>query len=327
MPQPFIKITDFSSSSNPAEQFNQSISDQFYSGDTYFKGKTEQLQFDSARTSVGLLQIYHSQYSGQVASGMKRNWQNIRRDNKYFYTLWIPVSGAFHINQDSRVEEIPVGSFAITYSNRPLIIEARTNEQSIHKSYEVVIPAHVMKSHLPGVDKITGKKFSFNTGDSDAARQSMITLFEDGHKMTDKIISLYVNASLEALSASLTPECRKIAMEHDLKKMRIRDIIETIDTNLSDPTLSVANVASACNISSRYVHQLLKEADLSFSDYVWQKRLEYANQWLTNPENCNEPVANIAYCAGFRSVSHFSRCYKKTYGKTPSSVKKLAGVI
>ena len=69
------------------------------------------------------------------------------------------------------------------------------------------------------------------------------------------------------------------------------------------------------------LHRKLK-ALIQFTpaEYVRSIRLEAAMQ-LLQTEDLN--ISQIAYETGFSSPTHFSRAFKKMYGKTPSEVSKL----
>ncbi|MEO5683977.1 MAG: AraC family transcriptional regulator [Chitinophagaceae bacterium] len=53
--------------------------------------------------------------------------------------------------------------------------------------------------------------------------------------------------------------------------------------------------------------------------WLLEKRLDHAWQLLHNQ---HKPVADVSFESGFENASHFSRAFKKRFGKAPASMKK-----
>lgn len=91
---------------------------------------------------------------------------------------------------------------------------------------------------------------------------------------------------------------------------------ETIEEHLSDEDFDVRSLARAMSESRsslyRHIHDLVGETP---SDLLKRMRLERAEAMLAA---CAGSVQHVAYAVGFRSVSHFSRCFREQYGVPPS---------
>jgi AraC-like DNA-binding protein/ligand-binding sensor protein len=87
--------------------------------------------------------------------------------------------------------------------------------------------------------------------------------------------------------------------------------------------LSLGQVAKAVNTSTFYFCKMFKKATgLNFTDYVSRVRIESAKNLLLNP---NLRISEIAYEAGFQSLTHFNRVFKKILGQSPTEYRsKLA---
>jgi len=86
--------------------------------------------------------------------------------------------------------------------------------------------------------------------------------------------------------------------------------------------LSLSTVAKAVNTSPFYFCKLFrKETGLHFTEYVSRVRIETARGMLLDP---HLRVGEVAYGAGFRSLTHFNRVFKRLAGQSPSDYRGQA---
>jgi len=88
--------------------------------------------------------------------------------------------------------------------------------------------------------------------------------------------------------------------------------------------ISLGDVAKAVNTSTFYFCKMFKKATgLNFTDYLSRVRVEKARNLLLNP---NLRISEIAFTAGFQSLSHFNRVFRRIAGESPSRYReKLPG--
>lgn len=86
--------------------------------------------------------------------------------------------------------------------------------------------------------------------------------------------------------------------------------------------LSLTRVAKAANTSANYLSEKFKEAvGINFVRYVARARYEKAAALLGNGDL---RVSEIAFAAGFQSLSQFNRVFKRFSGKSPSEYRAAA---
>ena len=91
-------------------------------------------------------------------------------------------------------------------------------------------------------------------------------------------------------------------------------IIEEMEKNLEDP-LSPSLLAKQAGLSTRQLERLFRRyLDRSPKRYCLELRLKKARSLLLQTEMS---VINVALACGFTSPSHFSKCYRSFYGRTP----------
>lgn len=80
--------------------------------------------------------------------------------------------------------------------------------------------------------------------------------------------------------------------------------------------LHLRDVAEKANLSPYYFCKLFRKTmGMTFTDYLTRLRMENAKDLLLNPHT---PVGEVAVAAGFGSIPHFNRAFKRYTGLTPT---------
>ncbi|MEM1377728.1 MAG: GlxA family transcriptional regulator [Pseudomonadota bacterium] len=99
-----------------------------------------------------------------------------------------------------------------------------------------------------------------------------------------------------------------------VQNTRVLEIIALMEANLSEP-LSLLEVADEIGISRRQIERLFRqEMGRSPARYYLEVRLDRARHLLIQS---SLPVVEVAIACGFISASHFSKCYRELYNKSP----------
>ena len=97
-----------------------------------------------------------------------------------------------------------------------------------------------------------------------------------------------------------------------------------METLLSDPELSLEQVAAADGISTRSLQKLFASANQSFSTYLRSRRLERCRLDLSSPICASLSISEICFRWGFNGSAHFSRAFKERYGVSPRAYRRAA---
>ncbi len=91
----------------------------------------------------------------------------------------------------------------------------------------------------------------------------------------------------------------------------------------SPPT--IAALASRVGINSVKLQRGFKQVfGITMGQFLVQQRMAYARELLLNRET---DVTQAALSVGYSNISHFIRCYRKTFGVTPGSHKQTGNCI
>jgi acetamidase/formamidase/AraC-like DNA-binding protein len=99
-------------------------------------------------------------------------------------------------------------------------------------------------------------------------------------------------------------------------------ICQTIEMQLSEPDLSLVNIAEEHGISPRYVQKLFESVGQSFVRYVRYRRLERCRYDLESPLHAQLSISDICFRWGFNDAGHFSRAFRNQYETSPREYRR-----
>ena len=93
----------------------------------------------------------------------------------------------------------------------------------------------------------------------------------------------------------------------------------------SGEELSLRRVAKAVNIHPNYLSEKFKQVTgMNFVEYVARTRFEKACRLL---HDGGLRISDIAFAAGFQSLSQFNRVFKRLSGKSPTQFRAAKRVV
>lgn len=101
---------------------------------------------------------------------------------------------------------------------------------------------------------------------------------------------------------------------------RIKEVLKYIDNNYASD-ITIEEISAVCGFSSSHFMKFFKNTmGTSFIDYLNDYRLTIASRLLLSSES---NIIDIAAGCGYNNLSYFNRIFKKKYGMTPSSYRKV----
>jgi AraC-like DNA-binding protein len=273
------------------------------------------------RTAAGCCSIIRLRSRNRLS--FRRAWCHIQADATDVAVLWFVKRGAlriFHQNGQSLVE---AGDFAITHSMTPFFMECRTDAELVHEVLHAVIPTYVFRRFISAP---TGFCTTTSAPEFSIAERMFTDVFEDRGRMSERSSQLLIDGALSLLHDAIADRDFRQYAKRSLKDRRSDDVMRFIEIHFCDPALSLAQIAKAVGISTRYLSQLLEHRGISFSELVWDKRLQAARERLASPGPSSELVREIAYRVGFKSPAHFSRKFRRAFDMSPQEYRSAAGV-
>lgn len=115
-----------------------------------------------------------------------------------------------------------------------------------------------------------------------------------------------------------------IAAERVRVPVLLSMMLDHINRHSDDPDLGAARLAVQFRCSERYVHRLFAMTGRSVSEHVNDKRVALCRCQLLDPNSAHKTIAEIAFAAGFRDISHFNRLFKRCNGVAPREFRRAA---
>ncbi len=95
-----------------------------------------------------------------------------------------------------------------------------------------------------------------------------------------------------------------------------------LDNNLIESGFTAEAFAKAIEMSRMQLHRKLKAlTGLSTTEFIRSQRLKIASQLL---KKADTNISQIGYAVGFSDPAYFTKCFKETYGLTPTDFLKKA---
>jgi AraC-like DNA-binding protein len=139
-------------------------------------------------------------------------------------------------------------------------------------------------------------------------------LYKQNHLLNSPFENLLHEVYHKFLKKEKTAKKKTPAWVKDLKAI----IQDQIDTQFS---FDLKKISNNLEMNPSYLSREFSKyfEDLNFGDYVRKLRIEKA---ITLIQNSAYTLTEIAYMTGFSDQSHFTRIFKQSTGKNPSSYRK-----
>lgn len=99
-------------------------------------------------------------------------------------------------------------------------------------------------------------------------------------------------------------------------------ICRYIESNLMMPELGPSRLAKEFGVSRSQLYRMFEPMG-GVLTYIRDLRLRRALTYLQDPQRANERVSDIAFELGFLDMAHFSRLFRKTYGMSPRTLRRV----
>ncbi|UBH05890.1 transcriptional regulator [Leucobacter sp. Psy1] len=236
----------------------------------------------------------------------------IHRDQNDHLKLSLQLEGTGMVMQDGRSAHLNPGDAAIYDTSRPYTLEY----DGAMRSLVMLFPHEMLGLSASMIHTVTAQRLAGDDGIGRMICPFMQHMAENLDQLEGANGSRIMHSAFELITALLSAELQR-SPEHDEQGVAFESVRMYIDTHLPDPRLSTDAIARAHYISTRQLQYLFQEEGLTVAGYIRSQRLERSRIALEDPALHGRTVLQIAQSAGFTDLSHFSKLFKATYGRTP----------
>lgn len=199
----------------------------------------------------------------------------------------------------------------VIMGNERAAIDCLDKMISIHKNGSVAVLRCFFFNLLGTMLKI------LNSGNIDVAKD-----VDDNLGHFDELFNCKNLDELQSVIRRIVEEiCRDINMHGNNKKQNLRRaMLEYIENNYCDNTMSLERIADEFNLNFTYISHFFKEQiGENFIDYITRLRIEKAKELLTDTEYT---IAEVAVKVGYANSAVLIKNFKKVENTTPGKFRE-----
>lgn len=235
------------------------------------------------------------------------------------YYLPLQLKGEFRGGQYGRECCAGTRSMLLVDSHAPHWRELGSNSHLLN----VRLPKSMLECYLADPQAVCMRSVSADSGLGAVVWDFITSLWRRRAELTPTEIQ-NLSDTLSRMVASLfdAPLNEEAGFSRSFDNQRCR-LLEYIKNHLHDPQLNVSKAATACSISPRYVHLLMRATHRTFSRYLLEHRLEKCRLALQARGDFRS-ITEVAFEWGFNDASHFSRSFRSYYGVPPREARRIS---
>ncbi|MEV6393459.1 helix-turn-helix domain-containing protein [Streptomyces sp. NPDC051907] len=251
----------------------------------------------------------------------------IRQSDPETYELTLVLGGQMWISQNRNEVQATAGEFLMWSSSRPYAGRALSGAV-VGASRAIIV--HLPRGLLPlpdaRIDELLARGLPAADGMGAVLARHLCSVMEQGPALTEPDCTALGPVTLDLASAFLAHRLGLLSrvQPESRARMLLARIDHFIDANLTDPTLSPADIAARHHIALRTLHALFRQRERTVSATIRHRRLEGARADLADPRSRTVPVHAIAARWGFTDAGLFSRAFRSAYGSTPKDHRRRA---
>jgi AraC-like DNA-binding protein len=265
----------------------------------------------AARSEGGFVVARFTTLAGQAQ--LERTPAEIRRDGRDSYCLYVPLQGEHEIRQFYRRGVCSPRAVTLAATGEPFLQTKFGDNDTLY----LLMPRPFAEQRLPRCEDVCARLVGSQEGVGRLAVDTITSLYREASRLTvDEFLGAARLASdlvLLAVSgaADVMSEGRSIRASNLARAKRV------IRARLSDPDLSLSDIARECGLSLRYLHDLFRDDGRTAREYLQGERLKAARSMLERSTAGAATVTDVCLACGFSTPSQFSTSFKRAFGVSP----------
>ncbi|GAA4391321.1 AraC-like ligand-binding domain-containing protein [Tsukamurella soli] len=248
---------------------------------------------------------------------VSRTRREIAADDPGFVKVGLQLAGSGTVVQDGRATVLGAGDFAVYDTSRPY----RLDYGDPFAVFVVMVPAARLRIPRPRLAELTAVRFDGRSGLPALVSRLLAELGRQLETLPVRSDPVVGDAVLDLLTAALADRIDAAPAGDARRRSLLLEIQTGIAARLSDPGLTVREIAAEHHVSVRYLQKLFGEHGETVSGWIRSRRIERISHDLANPALAGATVSAIGARWGIASAAALSRMFRAEVGCTPSEYR------
>lgn len=253
--------------------------------------------------------------AGVVSQGQgglcNRTATDVESDGRERYMFLI--NGKGEMTQFGRTAKCAPGLISLFSTSEPMAGRRLGSCETIY----LLMPREFVDARVPRASQLCGTAVLASEGVRHLATEAIAGLRRNAFSMSTEefVDSARLVAELSLLACSgMADVTSNLTPIRTANLARARSVILR---RLSDPDLTLQDIADECGLSLHYLHKLFRQWGCSLRHYLIQERLQSARRLLELSDPTTATVTEICVASGFSSPSFFSTAFRRAYAFSP----------
>lgn len=148
--------------------------------------------------------------------------------------------------------------------------------------------------------------------------ESLRTMFEELPRLSAPELETLLSSVLPLIAAVAAPSAAATELAGpSVREAHRRRVLRFIEQHLGDPRLGARFIAESLRMSTRSLHALFVDAEMTVGETILSLRLDRCRAAVLDPASAQRSLFDLALTFGFSDPSHFSRAYRRRFGVSP----------
>jgi AraC-like DNA-binding protein len=263
--------------------------------------------------NIGLMQVHMSTVN------ISHDKTHVARGADDDLLVCQPLSGSYFIEQDNRKVVCGVGEFSLLETRLPYAVRIARNTKILIAK----VPREDLECRIGHVSNFAAREGDGSRGVTKLTSSLLALLPQVICELDQKDKTIIGSQLLDLLGSSLVDSGKKAKLSSS-KAHLLLSLRTAMLERLSQPHVTVQEIAASAGVSVRYANSLLGAENTSLSHLFMEMRLERCKRALEDPSQAHRSISEIAYAWGFSDTTHFIRRFKKMYGVLPRDFRDAA---
>lgn len=243
--------------------------------------------------------------------------KHLTNESQEDYLITVPTRSEVYFSQSGTDVRCNPGGFIFERSNEPYEF-SHSDPASL---WVLKVSESVLAQRIRSPGRFCSMEFNARNGSGGLFTDMLQHIPTNIKGMNDHARTKVGDLLIELLALSVESDERTMTSGSSAVRFaHLTRIEHYLRTHLSDPLLGPERVADACGISTRYLHELLRDTNQTLGQRIRDQRLNACRNELKDLSNC-KTIATIAYSHGFTDQAQFSRAFKNRYSQTPKDFR------